>query len=182
MSVAKPFPGMSVAKPFPGMSVAKPFSGMSVAKPFPGMSFPGMSVVPEDIELKTFINMTLELVNKIKDSLLYNRFVYDKQKNKFLFNEIEKLEITLSQQFKDFHKDLWNTCPCCYGQGFPLQCQHVICIPCLSKLKQKSCPMCREKIILDIDMHMDMDANIDMDDHTDIHMDVMDVDDDAARM
>jgi hypothetical protein len=175
MSVAKPFPGMPVAKPFPGMPVAKPFPEMPVAKP--------LSVVPgEDIELKTFINMTLELVNKIKDSLHYNRFVYDKQKNKFLFNEIEKLEITLSQQFKDFHKDLWNTCPCCYGQGFPLQCKHVICIPCLSKLKQKSCPMCREKIILDIDMHMDMDANIDMDDDTDMDMDVMDVDDDAARM
>jgi len=103
-------------------------------------------------ELKEFISSNLNNLIQIKEALLNEKYFYVRKTNKIVFHHLMPSEAInyynllpqIINIFKELRKE--EDCSICYDTGISTKCGHYICMPCLSKLHDNTCPMCRRII------------------------------------
>lgn len=111
------------------------------------------------LNYKTFMkNMTKKLI-EIFDNLKFDKY-YIKFSNKSdIKNDIKKV-ILEKKLFSNNCKININECSVCYDEcSTSTYCDHPLCIPCLEKLNNNECPMCRKNLITYNTNYNDYDSN-----------------------
>lgn len=113
----------------------------------------------EKLNYKTFMyNMTKELIETF-DNLKFDKYHIKLSS----ISDIEKDINEIKLQKKLFSKNCKfsiNECSVCYDDcSTSTYCEHPICIPCIQKLNNDECPMCRKKLTTFSTNYDDYDSN-----------------------
>jgi hypothetical protein len=108
----------------------------------------------KNIAFKKCVYESFERMKIVKEALQNKTFIFNKKK--FQFENIVKLEdFQMKRKIQNLFCNIFCpepvlTCCICYEDGAQTtECGHLVCFTCLTKIKPKICPMCREKIIFD---------------------------------
>lgn len=97
-------------------------------------------------EYPTFMkNMTKELI-KIFDNLKFDKYYIKFSTIDDIKNDIRQVNLEKNLFSKNCKFNL-NECSICYDDCSTVTyCEHSLCIPCLQKLNNNECPMCRKQL------------------------------------
>ena len=111
------------------------------------------------LNYKTFMkNMTKKLI-EIFDNLKFDKYFIRLSNSSDIKKDIKKVILEKNLFSKNCKINI-NECSVCYDECSTITyCEHPLCIPCVEKLNNNECPMCRKNLITYNTNYNDYDSN-----------------------